>query len=270
MMKKALCLLLLLLLSLSVSGEGIVRKDIVYRSDDSYCKEKCRILVSAPMDGAMHPVVVWFHGGGLTGGKPSLPETLCESGHVIISAGYRLAPKVTVSEIIDDAAAAVAWVFAHAGEWGGDLSQVFLAGHSAGGYLVSMLGLDKKYLARYGIDADLLAAVVPYSGQAITHYTERKMHGIGALTPTIDDLAPIAHLRADAPPMLIISGDRELEMNGRYEENAYFVRMLRLNGHPDVRFVELGGFSHGAMAAPGHFLLLNYIKERTAPAKTDK
>ena len=170
--------------------------------------------------------------------------------------------KKSLDEIIDDAAAAVAWVFAHASEYGGDLSQVYLAGHSAGGYLVSMLGLDKKYLARYGIDADSLAAVVPYSGQAITHFTERKMHGIDALTPTIDDLAPIAHLRADAPPLYVISGDREMEMNGRYEENAYFVRMLRLNGHKDVRFVELGGFNHGSMAAPAHYLLLEYIKER--------
>ena len=126
-----------------------------------------------------------------------------------------------------------------------------------------MLALDKHYLEKYSIDADKLAGVVPYSGQSITHFAERQMHGIGALTPTIDDLAPIAHLRADAPPLYVISGDRELEMNGRYEENAYFVRMLRLNGHKDVRFVELGGFSHGAMAAPAHYLLLSYIREKT-------
>lgn len=256
-------LLLAFLLPLLAAGETVSRKDIVYRADDAYCVEKCRLEVAAPGDGALHPVIVWFHGGGLTGGTPTLPKTLRGSGHVVVSAGYRLAPKVTVAEIIDDAAAAVAWVFAHAGDFGGDTTRVFLAGHSAGGYLVSMLGLDKKYLARYGIDADCLAGVVPYSGQAITHFTERKAHGIGALTPTIDDLAPIAHLRADAPPLYVISGDRELEMNGRYEENAYFVRMLRLNGHKDVRFVELGGFSHGSMAAPAHYLLLEYIKEKT-------
>lgn len=262
MMKKWM-LLLALLLPLAAAGQDVSRKEYVYRADDAYCWEKCKIEVTAPMDGAEHPVIVWFHGGGLTGGHYATPKTLAESGHVVFSAGYRLVPQVSVAQIIDDAAAAVAWVFAHAEEYGGDLSKVFLAGHSAGGYLVSMLALDKHYLEKYSIDADKLAGVVPYSGQSITHFAERQMHGIGALTPTIDDLAPIAHLRADAPPLYVISGDRELEMNGRYEENAYFVRMLRLNGHKDVRFVELGGFSHGAMAAPAHYLLLSYIREKT-------
>ena len=261
MMKKIL-ILILFLLPWTVAGQTPLPTTVIYREGDAYCREKCRLLISAPTDEARHPVIVWFHGGGLTGGKAKLPETLCKSGHLVISVGYRLVPNVSVAEIIDDAAAAVAWVFANAPRYGGDTTRVFLAGHSAGGYLVSMLGLDKKYLARYGLDADRLAAIVPYSGQSLTHFAERKAHGIDALTPTIDDLAPMAHLRADAPPIFVISGDREKEMNGRYEENAYFVRMLRLNGHPDVRFVELGGFSHGAMAAPAHYLLLQYIRER--------
>lgn len=261
-MKQLLLVTLLFLSSFIAGGEPLTEKGIVYRSDDAYCQQKCRIEITAPMDGKSHPVIIWFHGGGLTGGKPTMPQTLRSSGHVVISAGYRLSPQVSVREIIDDAAAAVSWVFSNAARYGGDLSQVYLAGHSAGGYLVTMLGLDKRYLEKYGIDADRLAAVVPYSGQSITHFTERKRQGIDALTPVIDDLAPMAHIRPDAPPIFVISGDRELEMNGRYEENAYFVRMLRLNGHPDVRFVELGGFSHGAMAAPAHYLLLSYIKER--------
>jgi hypothetical protein len=60
--------------------------------------------------------------------------------------------------------------------------------------------------------------------------------------------------------MLVISGDREVELFGRYEENAYFVRMLRLNGHKDVTFHEVDGFDHGDMAEPAHILLLKYIR----------
>ena len=66
--------------------------------------------------------------------------------------------------------------------------------------------------------------------------------------------------RGDAAPMLVISGDREMELYGRYEENAYFVRMLRLNGHKNVTFYEVDGFDHGDMAEPAHLLLLKYIK----------
>jgi hypothetical protein len=60
--------------------------------------------------------------------------------------------------------------------------------------------------------------------------------------------------------MLVISGDREVELFGRYEENAYFVRMLRLNCHKDVTFYEVDWFDHGDMAEPAHLLLLKYIR----------
>ena len=59
--------------------------------------------------------------------------------------------------------------------------------------------------------------------------------------------------------MLLITGDREREMLGRYEENAYFWRMMKLVGHPSVRLLELEGFDHGSMAHPAHSILLEYI-----------
>ena len=57
------------------------------------------------------------------------------------------------------------------------------------------------------------------------------------------------HARGDAPPILLITGDRELEMLGRYEENAYMMRMLRVTGHPDARIMELDGYGHSPVAA---------------------
>jgi len=44
-----------------------------------------------------------------------------------------------------------------------------------------MITLDKSYLAKYGIDANRIAALIPFSGQAITHFTIRKEQGIGSL-----------------------------------------------------------------------------------------
>jgi len=58
----------------------------------------------------------------------------------------------------------------HIGEYGGDPTRVYVAGHSAGGYLTLMVGLDKAYLARYGEDADRLAGLFPVSGQTNTHF----------------------------------------------------------------------------------------------------
>lgn len=236
-------------------------RDITYTgSQDPYAVERCKLDVYYSPELQERPVVIWFHGGGLTGGERFIPKELKESGYVVVAPNYRLIPKVEVDSCIDDAAAAVAWVFNNIENYGGDPSKIFVAGHSAGGYLASLIGFDKKWLNKYEIDADSIRALIPYSGQAITHYAHRKTQGIPELQPTIDEYSPLFHIRKDAPPYIIISGDREMELYGRYEENAYLWRMLKLIGHPEVYIYELGGYDHGAMAAPAHHILKNHIK----------
>ena len=238
-------------------------KEILYKGKpDAYTEKMCRLDVAYEKGAEGRPVIVWFHGGGLTSGWRHIPETLLRDGAVVVGVGYRFVTEVTIPETLDDAAASVAWVLENIEAYGGDLSKIYLAGHSAGGYIVNMLGLNKEYLAKYDIDPDTqIKALVPYSGQVITHFAQRRKQGLGDLTPTIDHLAPLYYVRGNAAPMLVISGDRELELFGRYEENAYFVRMLRLNGHKNVTFYEVDGFDHGDMAEPAHLLLLKYIKK---------
>ena len=207
--------------------------------------------------------MIWYHGGGLTGGHKEIPAALREKGFAVAGINYRLAPRAKVADCVDDAAAAAAWVVRHIAEYGGDPAKVFLAGHSAGGYLTSMIGLDKRWLGRYGIDPDTtFVAMIPYSGQVVTHFSHRKELGIPDTQPLVDDMAPLAHVRPDCVPMLILSGDRELEMLGRYEENAYFWRMMRVAGHRDVQLLEFDGFDHGKMPQAGHFVAVRYIRER--------
>jgi hypothetical protein len=158
----------------------------------------------------------------------------------------------------------VAWTYKNIAKYNGSKRKIFVAGHSAGGYLLTMIGLDKRWLAKYGVDADSLAALVPFSGQCITHYNIRKQQGIGPLQATIDQYAPLTYVRPDAPPIVIISGDRELELFGRYEEQAYFWRMLKLVGHKDVTLYEMQGYDHGAMPQPAYKILKDHIRRLTA------
>ena len=244
-----------------------IAKDILYRRDDDTLtdsmRERCRLDVKSPIAGSGFPVVVWFHGGGLTGGTRSFPSELNRSDIVVVTVGYRLYPDVKAPAYIEDAAAAVAWVFQHIEEYGGAPDRVVVSGHSAGGYLSSMVGLDKRWLAVHRIDADRIAGLVPFSGQMITHFTIREEQGIEKTRPVIDSFAPLYHVRKDAPPILLLTGDRELEMLGRYEENAYMWRMLRIVEHPDVTLHELDGFDHGGMAAPGFPLLMKFVDRVT-------
>ena len=266
MSNKNIFLVLSLLLCTSISKAQYQRvNDIPYtESSDAYAQERCKLDVYHPTNSTDAPVVVWFHGGGLEGGSKHIDQELENSGIVVVSANYRLLPKASIDQCLDDAAAAVAWTNKNIEKYGGSKRKIFVAGHSAGGYLLDMIGLDKKWLAKYDVDADSLAALIPFSGQCITHYNVRKQQGIGPLLPTIDQYAPLAFIRPDAPPIVIISGDRELELFGRYEEQTYFWRMLKLVGHKDVTLYEMQGYDHGAMAHPAYHILKEQIKRLTA------
>jgi len=195
----------------------------------------------------------------LTGGNKEIPKDLKEKGICIIAVNYRLYPKVKAPKYIEDAAAAVAWVFNNIEKYGGSTSRIFVSGHSAGGYLTSMVGIDKRWLEAHQIDANQIAGLIPLSGHTITHFTVRKERGIPRTKPVVDDLAPLYHIRADAPPLLLITGDREKEMLGRYEENAYMMRMMKVSGHKETTLLELQGYGHG-ITKPAFPLVLKEIQ----------
>ena len=245
------------------NGE-VIRTNIPYYPEelsrsDAYTGERCVLDICYPATVKDFSTIVWFHGGGLTGGEKFIPGELRGKGIAIVAVNYRLHPKVSAVEAIKDAAAAIAWVFNHITEYGGDSTLVFSSGHSAGGYLAAMTGLDKSWLGVHGIDANRIAGLIPFSGHTITHMTIRKERGIADTRPVVDSLAPLYHVRADAPPLLLITGDRELEMLGRYEENAYLMRMMKVAGHKETRLMELDGYGHG-MAEPAYPLLINEVR----------
>jgi acetyl esterase/lipase len=262
MMKQFICLLTVVLLSSNVAAEYKTIQDVSYRTTgDAYALERGKLDVYYPEHETGLPTIVWFHGGGLTGGSKFIPEQLKRSGFIVVAANYRFIPKCSVADCIDDAAAAVAWVFHEIEKYGGDKKQIFVSGHSAGGYLATLIGLDRKWLKAYGVEADSIAALIPFSGQAVSHYNYRKTKGIKETQPTIDEYAPLFYVRPDAPPLIIVSGDREMELLGRYEENAYFWRMMKVAGHKQTWLYELDGYNHGDMAAPAFHILKRHVKE---------
>ncbi|MEM9329557.1 MAG: alpha/beta hydrolase [Bacteroidota bacterium] len=278
MSKSVLLTLMVFLFSRGVQGQSEakynIEENIPYYAghllhQDAYIAERCLLDIYYPEGVEDFPTVVWFHGGGLKRGEKEIPEALKGQELAVVGVNYRFYPKVGAPKYIEDAAAAVAWVFQNIEQYGGDRSALFVSGHSAGGYLASMIGLDKSWLATHGIDADSIAGLIPFSGHTITHFTVREEKGIDGRQPIIDELAPLYHVRADAPPLLLITGDREMELLGRYEENAYMMRMMKLAGHQDTRIFELDGYGHG-MTAPAFPLLLREVKRVMKLKKADE
>jgi len=256
-------IMLLMVLVTSAFAEDAryaTKENIHYYSDavnssDPYIDERCILDVYYPTNKKMFATVVWFHGGGLKKGKKIIPDRLKRQGIAVVAVNYRLYPKAKAPSYLKDSAAAVAWTFKNITSLGGDPKKIFVSGSSAGGYLTAMIGLDKRWLKAHDIDADGIAGLIPLAGQMLTHFTVREERGIDKTTVVIDDLAPLSHLRSDAPPIMLVTGDREREMLGRYEENAYMYRMLKVVGHRDVRLLELDGYGH-APSEPFFPLLL--------------
>jgi len=265
---KNLCLLFFVSIAFfaksQTSSNYEVIKNIPYypestRSSDNYIKEQCVLDIYKPIGKTNAPVIVWFHGGGLTGGTKSIPKELLDYGYLIVSVEYRLSPKVKAPAYIEDAAASTAWVFQNIAKYEGNVKQIFLSGHSAGGYLDLMIGLENKWLAKHGISTNQIAGLIPLSPQVISHFTIREENNISKFQPVIDSYAPIYHIKKETPPIVLITGDREMELLGRYEENAYFFRMMKVIENPRVKLFELQGVDHGEMVRPGIFILMKEV-----------
>ncbi len=261
----AFLVLNLQLLTAQQETSYLLKEDIPYYSEEvqkqnEYIAERCKLDIYYPENLKNYTTVVWFHGGGITSGNKSIPEKLMEKGIAVVAVNYRLSPRAHCPEYIEDAAAAVAWTFKNIEKHGGDHNKIVVSGHSAGGYLTSMVGLDKKWLLNHDINGDNIAMLIPFSGHTITHMTVRREKGIPDTQPVVDEFAPLYHVRANAPPLILITGDREREMLGRYEENAYMWRMMKIAGHEKTKLFELDSFNHGQMASPAFEILLNEIK----------
>ncbi len=266
-MKQILFLFILLLTgltnALAQNGKERVIQDISYinpNDSSSYRKERCKLDLYLPKSQKTFKTLVWFHGGGLTGGEKEIPNELKGKEFAIVAPNYRLYPRCKNPEYTEDAAAAVAWAVKHIAEYGGSPSEIYVGGHSAGGYLTLMLCLDKKYLKAYGIDADSIKGYFPVSGQCATHYTIRSERKISYTSPLVDQFSPLNNVRKLDTQLMLITGDRNLEQMARFEENLYLKAVLQGIGNQEIPIYEIAGFDHSSVLIPAFALITRNIK----------
>jgi len=128
--------------------------DLQYADDpDLPPQTQCLDLFTpAAPTGRPLPVVVWIHGGGWQDGDKRgalewKPACFTHAGFVLATVNYRLAPQFLYPAFMLDVARAVAWLHAHAGEFGGDPDRIVVMGHSAGSHIAALLATDPRWLA---------------------------------------------------------------------------------------------------------------------------
>ena len=216
-----------------------------------------RLDVYRPPGAGRAPVVVFFYGGSWRDGQRAdyrfVGDALAARGMVAVIADYRLYPEAGYPAFLRDAAMAVAWTQRHIDAHGGDPARVFVAGHSAGGYIAAMLALDGRWLGGAGSSPATLAGWIglagPYDFLPIVARDVRPVFGYPHTPP---DSQPIHHVSAQAPPGLLLPGTADATVDPR-RNSASLAHALREAG-ACARLVQYPGLGHkllvGALSRP--------------------
>jgi len=211
--------------------------------------------------GGHAPVVVFLYGGGWDSGAKGdyvfAGAALARQGFVTVVPDYRIYPEVRWPAFLQDSAQAVAWTKAHAAEYGGDPSRLFLMGHSAGAYNAVTLAVDRRWLTAVGIDPrkdikGVVGLAGPYDFLPLHSDELKTIFGPEAQRP---DTQPINHVDGQAPPLFLATDTADTVVDpGNTTRMAARVRAA--GGQVQTR--DYKGLSHallmGAVAAPLRFL----------------
>jgi cation diffusion facilitator CzcD-associated flavoprotein CzcO/acetyl esterase/lipase len=200
-----------------------------------------------PANGGPHPVVAYFHGGGMVLGSLDSDDPFCRdlcitSDAVVVSVGYRHAPEARFPAAADDGFAAVQWIASHAVELGGIPDQLAVAGWSAGANIAAVACQLARNAGGPDIVGQLLLTPVTDGSMSTQSYEENAL-GYVLTAPLmqwfwdhyadpaerIDPKAsPLRGDLSDLPPALIVTA----EFDPLRDEGRAYAEALAAAGVP--------------------------------------
>ena len=218
------------------------------------------------------PAILYFYGGGFITGTADMQDAAMlelarNSGAVVVSVGYRLAPEHPFPAPVEDGYAALSWLFQTADALDVDATKIAVMGDSSGGGLAAALTLLTRDRGEYKLAAQLLiypmldprtgTADVPVDNPTTGEFVwTRKANRFawtalrGSVQVPLERLGHFAPALADRltnlPPTFIGVGSLDLFLE---EDVAYALRLSR-SGVPLELHVYNGGV-HGFDRMPG-------------------
>jgi len=240
-----------------------VTRDIVYRRVAGSVLELD--VVEPRVTEGKRPAVIQIHGGSWVMGDKReqgwpLMSHLAANGWVCFNLNYRLSPGATFPEHLIDLKAGLGWIRDHADDWGIDPGFIAVTGGSAGGHLAALMALtvgDPEYQPGFeNADTSVQAAVPVYGVYDFTSrlgpnrlpfwYRRLEQQIMKAFRSEEPDkfrrASPIERIHPDAPPFLVIHGDRDTL--APVEEARYFAAELDRVSNAPVHYAELRGAQH--------------------------
>lgn len=254
---------------------GKVIRDVRYDHSDS---RKQSLDVVVPRVEPPYPVLVFIHGGGFHSLDKNVftrvAKSFAHEGFLVFNINYRLAPKNTFPDQLEDVGSAVWFAYEAAARFGGDNARMFLAGDSCGAYLAAMysaavaspelappLSIERLIPAKslrgqllfYGafdLDTVLDTMEVPdvefitsvFLGKDPVTYRERA-----------EAASPMRHVGAGYTPSFICSSERDQ----LHVQSVDFERALTAAGAPhETCYLADGDFDR----APHGFLPLYFLR----------
>lgn len=207
---------------LLLSNHGIAKQDsdtpqptreIVYKSVGGM-DLKLHVFDPAPDTKKPMPAIVFFFGGGWSGGSPEQfyhqSNYLAAQGVLAISAEYRTKKNggVQPSECVKDGKAAVRYVRKHAKELGVDPERIAVGGGSAGGHVAAATGTVKGFEHD---GEDLAVSSRPNAMVLFNPVYDNSKDGYGydRVKDYWKEFSPLHNIDKETPPAIVFFGSKE-------------------------------------------------------------
>jgi dienelactone hydrolase len=201
-----------------------IARDTPYIDDGN---DRHRMHVFRPPGEGPFPTMVFVHGGwwhtqdrsyyeSVVGLYTNVGLALADAGIASAVISYRYHPEVTIEGMMDDVAAAVREVRAHAREWHLDGDRMYVGGHSAGANIVTTLVHKPGELSKRGLEGVVRGVVAlggPYdiprsASSALVNNPEHAVHA-GVFPQPYEQWSLLSWLRPDGVPTLFMVGDSD-------------------------------------------------------------
>lgn len=186
------------------------------------------------------PVIVFFYGGRWIDGRKQdylfAAQALASQGFVTIVPDYRLHPEVGYPDFLLDGAGALEWTTQNIDAFGGRADQVFVAGHSAGGYIAAMLSYDPRHSFETAAGErpikGMIALAGPFDFLPIDSAVVRRVFGDHHEDPTTQ---PANTATGSGPPALLLHGEAD-DTVGTHNTRSLAERIRSQGGRVETKF----------------------------------